>query len=75
MCRAHSQGCCERIRQAMMNDDVGQQRLRAAEQLVDTDSDYALAHCQKLDTRGFSVAESDLYAGVKVDRFCWVPKA
>ena len=28
----HSEGCRERIRQAMMNDDVGQQRLRAAEQ-------------------------------------------
>ena len=27
-----SEGCRERIRQAMMNDDVGQQRLRAAEQ-------------------------------------------
>ena len=30
--KPHSEGCRERIRQAMMNDDVGQQRLRAAEQ-------------------------------------------
>ena len=28
--KPHSEGCRERIRQAMMNDDVGQQRLRAA---------------------------------------------
>ena len=28
----HGEGCRERIRQAMMDDDVGQQRLRAAEQ-------------------------------------------
>ena len=30
--KPHSEGCRERIRQAMMNDDVGQQRLHAAEQ-------------------------------------------
>ena len=30
--KPHSEGCRERIRQAMMNDDVCQQRLRAAEQ-------------------------------------------
>ena len=30
--KPHSEGCRERIRQAMMNDDVAQQRLRAAEQ-------------------------------------------
>ena len=30
--KPHSEGCRERIRQAMMNDDAGQQRLRAAEQ-------------------------------------------
>ena len=30
--KPHSEGCRERIGQAMMNDDVGQQRLRAAEQ-------------------------------------------
>ena len=30
--KPHGEGCRERIRQAMMNDDVGQQRLRAAEQ-------------------------------------------
>ena len=32
--KPHSEGCRERIRQAMMNDDEGQQRLRAAEQRV-----------------------------------------
>ena len=32
--KPHSEGCREHIRQAMMNDDVGQQRLRAAEQRV-----------------------------------------
>ena len=32
--KPHSEGCRERIRQAMMNDDVGQQRLRAAEKRV-----------------------------------------
>ena len=30
--KPQSEGCGERIRQAMMNDDVGQQRLRAGEQ-------------------------------------------
>ena len=30
--KPHSEGCRERIRQAIRNDDVGQQRLRAAEQ-------------------------------------------
>ena len=30
--KPHSEGCRERIRQAMMNENVGQQRLRAAEQ-------------------------------------------
>ena len=30
--KPHGEGCRERIRQAMMNDDVGQQRLRVAEQ-------------------------------------------
>ena len=30
--KPHSEGCRERIRQAMMKDDVDQQRLRAAEQ-------------------------------------------
>ena len=28
--KPHSEGCRERISQAMMNDDVGQQRLHAA---------------------------------------------
>ena len=32
--KSRSEGCRERIRQAMMNDDVGQQRLHAAEQRV-----------------------------------------
>ena len=32
--KPHSEGCRERIRQAMMNDDVGQQRLHAAEHRV-----------------------------------------
>ena len=32
--KPHSEGCRERIRQAMMNDDVGQQRLLAAEKRV-----------------------------------------
>ena len=32
--KPHGEGCHERIRQAMMDDDVGQQRLRAAEQRV-----------------------------------------
>ena len=32
--KSHSEVCCERIRQVMMNDDVGQQRLHAAEQRV-----------------------------------------
>ena len=32
--KPHSEGCRERIRQAMMNVDVGQQRLYAAEQRV-----------------------------------------
>ena len=32
--KPHSGGCRERIRQAMMNDDVGQQRLHMAEQRV-----------------------------------------
>ena len=32
--KPHSEGCRERIRQAMMNDDVGQPRLRAAEKRV-----------------------------------------
>ena len=32
--KPHSEGCRERIRQAMMNDEVGQQRLHAAEQRV-----------------------------------------
>ena len=32
--KPHSEGCRERIRQAIMNEDVGQQRLRAAEQRV-----------------------------------------
>ena len=30
--KPHSEGCRERIRQAMMNDDVGRQRLQEAEQ-------------------------------------------
>ena len=30
--KQHSEGCPERIRQAMMNDDMGQQRLQKAEQ-------------------------------------------
>ena len=30
--KPHREGCRERVRQAMMNDDVGQQRLRAVEQ-------------------------------------------
>ena len=33
--KPHSEGYRERIRQAMMNDDVGQQRVRAAERLPD----------------------------------------
>ena len=32
--KPHSEGCRERIRQAMLNDDVGQQKLHAAEQRV-----------------------------------------
>ena len=32
--KSHSEVCCERIRQVMMKDDVGQQRLHAAEQRV-----------------------------------------
>ena len=32
--KPHSEGCRERIRQAMVNDDVGQQRLRAAQKRV-----------------------------------------
>ena len=32
--KPHSEGCRERIRQAMMNDEVGQQRLHAAEERV-----------------------------------------
>ena len=30
--KLHSEGCCERSRQAMLNDDVGQQWLHATEQ-------------------------------------------
>ena len=30
--KPHSEGCRERIRQAMVNDDMGQQRLQEAEQ-------------------------------------------
>ena len=33
--KLHSEGCRERIRQAVMKDDVGQQRLHAAEQRLD----------------------------------------
>ena len=33
--KPQSEGYRERIRQAMMNDDVGQQRLRAAERVPD----------------------------------------
>ena len=41
--KLHGEGCRERIKQAVMNDDVGQQRLRAAEQRIAPAGQQAVA--------------------------------